>query len=197
MCSTLTMLLLAAAHAQGSLEADPPPDVAAALHFLPNWATPGPAWKAPPAQWANSRGLHVHGADGEGGLLLPPSPPRALPQRRRTDAQSATYDQLRQAVAAATPGASLDFRLAPEEVLEVEEQLVVSGITVSISSTEPGATISRAAWANNSRIFEVRDGGHLLLAQVVCWCGCSNHSTWAPCYSRLRAPARRRTLQME
>ena len=108
-----------------------------------------------------------------------------------------TYDQLRQELAAAAPGASLDFSLAPGEILEVEEQLVVSGITVSISSAEPGATISRAAWANNSRVFEVRDGGHLLLAQVVCWCGCSNHSTWAPCYSRLRAPARRRTLQME
>ena len=110
MRSTLTVLLLAAAHVQGSLEANPPPDVAAALHFLPNRATPGPAWKAPPAQWANPRGLHVHGADGEGGLLLPPSPPRALPQRRRTDAQSAT------------PGASLDFSLAPGEIIEVEEQ---------------------------------------------------------------------------
>ena len=108
-----------------------------------------------------------------------------------------TYDQLRQALDAAAPGASLDFSLAPEEILEVEEQLVVSGITVSISSTEPGATISRAAWANNSRIFEVRDGGHLLLAQVVCWCGCSNHSTWAPCDSCVPALDRRRTLQME
>ena len=78
-----------------------------------------------------------------------------------------TYDQLRQELAAAAPGASLDFSLAPGEILEVEEQLVVSGITVSISSAEPGATISRAAWANNSRVFEVRDGGHLLLAQVV------------------------------
>ena len=81
-----------------------------------------------------------------------------------------TYDQLRQALAAAAPGASLDFSLAPGEILEVEEQLVVSGITVSISSAEPGGSISRAAWANNSRVFEVRDGGHLLLAQVVCWC---------------------------
>ena len=74
---------------------------------------------------------------------------------------------LHMSTAAAAPGASLDFSLAPGEILEVEEQLVVSGITVSISSAEPGATISRAAWANNSRIFEVRDGGHLLLAQVV------------------------------
>ena len=84
-----------------------------------------------------------------------------------------TYDQLRQELAAAAPGASLDFSLAPGEILEVEEQLVVSGITVSISSAEPGGSISRAAWANNSRVFEVRDGGHLLLAQVVCWCWCS------------------------
>ena len=45
-----------------------------------------------------------------------------------------TYDQLRQELAAAAPGASLDFSLAPGEILEVEEQLVVSGITVSIST---------------------------------------------------------------
>ena len=160
--------LLAVAHAQGSPEAGLPPDVAAGLPFLPIWATPGAAWKAPPVHWARpgARPIHVDGAAGEGGLLLPPSPPRVLPERRRADAQSVTYDQLRQALAAAAPGASLDFSLAPGEILEVEEQLVVSGITVSISSAEPGATISRAAWANYSRIFEVRDGGHLSLVRV-------------------------------
>lgn len=167
--SLMAMLLLAATHVQGSLEDALPPDVAAARrHSLPIRDTPRPAWKAPPPHWAMPRGLpiHVDGADGEGGLLLPPSPPRALPQRRRTDTQSVTYDQLRQELAAAAPGASLNFSLAPGEALEVEEQLVVSGITVSISSSEPGATISRAEWANNSRVFEVRDGGHLLLARV-------------------------------
>ena len=55
---------------------------------------------------------------------------------------------------------------------EQQPTLAISGwssraLRSASRSTEPGATISRAAWANNSRIFEVRDGGHLLLAQVV------------------------------
>lgn len=85
-----------------------------------------------------------------------------------------TYAELRQQLAAATPGSSLAFTLAPGEVIEVEESLVVAGISVSISSPSPGATIRRASWANNSRIFEVRDAGHLSLSRVSVAHGRSN-----------------------
>ena len=98
---------------------------------------------------------------------LPPSPPPVLSQQhRRVATQGVTYAELRQQLAAATPGSSLAFVLAPGEVLEIEESLVIANISVSISSPSPGATISRAAWANNSRIFHVRDAGHLSLSRV-------------------------------
>ena len=98
---------------------------------------------------------------------LPPSPPPVLSQQhRRAATQGVTYAELRQQLTAATPGSSLAFVLAPGEVLEIEESLVIANISVSISSPSPGATISRAAWANNSRIFHVRDAGHLSLSRV-------------------------------
>ena len=97
---------------------------------------------------------------------LPPSPPPVLSQQhRRAATQGVTYAELRQQLAAATPGSSLAFVLAPGEVLEIEESLVIANISVTISSPSPGATISRAAWAN-SRIFHVRDAGHLSLSRV-------------------------------
>lgn len=86
----------------------------------------------------------------------------------------ATYAELRQQLAAATPGSSLAFTLAPGEVFEVEESLVIAGISVSISSLSIGATIRRATWANSSRIFEVRDAGHLSLSRVNIANGTSN-----------------------
>ena len=96
---------------------------------------------------------------------LPPAPPIS-PKPPLVAMEIATYAELRQQLAAATPGSSLAFTLAPGEVLEVEESLVIAGISVSISSLPPGAAISRAMWANNSRIFHVRDAGHLSLSRV-------------------------------
>ena len=104
---------------------------------------------------------------------LPPAPPIS-PKPPLVAMEIATYAELRQQLAAATPGSSLAFTLAPGEVLEIEASLVIAGISVSISSLSIGSTIRRAAWANSSRIFEVRDAGHLLLSRVNIANGTSN-----------------------
>ena len=96
----------------------------------------------------------------------PPLPPPTSPNPPLVATELVTFAELRRQLAVAPPGSTLAFTLAPGEVLEIEQSLVIAGISVSISSVSPGATIRRAGWANNSRVFEVRDAGHLYLSRV-------------------------------